>query len=83
MSDNLAFWFRLSHEAKAALMALWVNSLNGMVVFGLVHLTGEQVATAEAWLSSFVIFVGYISAVHNRDLQARPPNADGNSGSQT
>jgi len=73
----------LSHEARAALMAFAANTLNGIVVFGVYHMSGEQLATADAWLSSFIVFLGYLGATRTERLQARPATDDVTNGSQT
>jgi len=83
MKKTSAVEHGLSHEARAALMAFAANTLNGLVVFGVYHMSGEQLATADAWLSSFIVFIGYLSATRHERQQNRPPPTDNNDGSQT
>jgi len=83
MDENRKAGQGISHEARAALMAFMANTMNGIVVFGVYHMSGEQLATVDAWLSSAVVFLGYLGATRRERLLARPPTDDSNNGSQT
>lgn len=63
-------------------MAFLANTLNGIVVFGVYHMSGEQLATADAWLTSAVVFIGYVSATRHGAQQLRPPPTDDKNGIQ-
>lgn len=64
--------FVYSHEARAVMMAVWTNTLNAIVVFGLADMSAEQLATLTLVLSSYATLAGYIAARFGDRLQTRP-----------